>query len=257
MGVLALAASLLARTVLFRPWLLGGLGGAATPWSVSPLSLSLTARVLAVYASIPLSLSLSARCPVEPHRLAARPSYANAGAHITFSLSHPRSHTHSLTHLSSRCTKPGHGLPHIHFTSLSFTFNPASPPTTMLFAPLAALLGLAAPALATIYTTSPVAATVATAGQVLNVSWVDDGTSPNLTTIGVCSIDLCVGSTTQQTCLQNLGESVDVSLASYLTTTINATAGESGDYWFVRYTSTNYTNATTAEPYMQFSARFT
>jgi hypothetical protein len=127
----------------------------------------------------------------------------------------------------------------------------------MLFAPLAALLGLAAPALATIYTTSPVAATVATAGQVLNVSWVDDGTSPNLTTIGVCSIDLCVGSTTQQTCLQNLGESVDVSLASYLTTTINATAGESGDYWFVRYTSTNYTNATTAEPYMQFSARFT
>jgi hypothetical protein len=118
----------------------------------------------------------------------------------------------------------------------------------------AALLALAAPALATIYTTNPVAATKAKGGEVLEINWQDDGSAPSLETIGVCSVDLCIGSTTKQLCIQNLGEAVDVSKASTISTTIDPSIGENHDAYFIRYTAENFTEK--GMPYMQFSARF-
>lgn len=116
------------------------------------------------------------------------------------------------------------------------------------------LLALAAPALATIYTTNPVASTKHNGGEVLEIEWQDDGSAPTLETVGVCSIDLCIGSTTNQTCIQNLAESVDVSKAETVSTTIDPTIGENYDAYFIKYTASNYSVA--GQPYMQFSARF-
>ncbi|EJT49388.1 hypothetical protein A1Q2_07551 [Trichosporon asahii var. asahii CBS 8904] len=118
----------------------------------------------------------------------------------------------------------------------------------------AVLLALAAPALATIYTTNPVAHTQAYGGQVLRVDWVDDGEAPNLPDIGPCSIDLCIGSETDQRCVQNLGESVDVSATSSISTTIDPSVGENGKYYFIRYRSLGLKEG--EYPYQQYSARF-
>ncbi|ORX37233.1 hypothetical protein BD324DRAFT_625364 [Kockovaella imperatae] len=119
-------------------------------------------------------------------------------------------------------------------------------------------LCLARSALATIYTTSPVASTVATGGQVLNVSWADDGQSPSVSQVGPCSIDIFVGSSTQQVWLQNLGESVDVSKTSAISSTINPSIGQSGDYYFIKYVSLNFKDPKNPQyPYTQYSARFT
>lgn len=124
-----------------------------------------------------------------------------------------------------------------------------------MLAPITTFLALAAPALATIYTTNPVAATVAKGGEVLNIEWQDDGSAPTLETVGPCTVELCIGTTTKQTCLQNLGESVDVSKADSVATTIDPSVGETFDAYFIKYTSNNYSVA--GQPYMQFSARFT
>jgi len=123
----------------------------------------------------------------------------------------------------------------------------------MLATPLA-LVALAAPALATIWTTNPVQATKAKGGEVLKVDWTDDGHAPALETIGVCKIDLCVGSQTKQTCVQNLAESVDVSKASSVSVTIDPSVGANGDFYFIRYQALNYTEFNL--DYLQFSARF-
>ncbi|BEI81475.1 hypothetical protein CcaverHIS002_0206350 [Cutaneotrichosporon cavernicola] len=119
---------------------------------------------------------------------------------------------------------------------------------------VAALLALAAPALATIYTTNPVASTSVKGGEVLEIKWQDDGIAPTLDTIGTCSVDLCIGSPTKQLCIQNLAESVDVSKASTVSTTIDPSIGANYDAYFIRYSAENYTDK--GMPYMQFSARF-
>ncbi len=59
-------------------------------------------------------------------------------------------------------------------------------------------------------------------------STADDGNSPTLASIGPCSIDIYTGSRDQQTGLQNLAASVDVSKASSVTATINPTIGSNG-----------------------------
>lgn len=120
---------------------------------------------------------------------------------------------------------------------------------------LLSFLTLASSALATIYTTSPVASTSSTGGQVLNVTWMDNGETPLLTDIGICSVDLCVGSITKQTCIQNLAESVDVSKAESLMTTIDPSVGPDGDFYFIKYTAADFQQ--NGQDYMQFSARFT
>lgn len=116
------------------------------------------------------------------------------------------------------------------------------------------LLALLPLATATIYTTNPVGKTVAVGDQVLKVDWSDDGATPTVQTIGKCSIDLCIGTQTQQTCLLNLGASVDVSAASTLSTTIDATIGENGKHYFIKYSSLDH--QVNGQAYTQFSATF-
>ena len=71
-------------------------------------------------------------------------------------------------------------------------------------------------------------------------------------------MDIYVGSVTQQTWLQNLAASVDVSKTSSISSTIHPDIGQSGDYYFVRFTSLGLKDTKNPQyPYQQFSAKFT
>ncbi|KAF8558619.1 hypothetical protein OG21DRAFT_1079703 [Imleria badia] len=70
---------------------------------------------------------------------------------------------------------------------------------------------------AAVYVTAPVAATTCTAGQSCQVSWVDDGQSPLLSSIGQCTVDLYYTGGYQFA--QSL-QSVDVSASSSFSFTV-------------------------------------
>jgi hypothetical protein len=110
---------------------------------------------------------------------------------------------------------------------------------------------------ATIYVTEPVASTICTAGTPCNIRWNDDGNAPVLATIGICNIELCVGSQFQQTCLQTASQA-DVSTNAYVTYLPNAAVGPNGSDYFIKFTSLNYKDpATPTIPYTSYSAKFT
>jgi len=111
---------------------------------------------------------------------------------------------------------------------------------------------------ALIYTTAPVATTSWTANQPATVEWADDGNTPTLATIGACSIDLCTGGVTQQTCLQNIAPSLDVSTNAQVSFTPNPAIGASGDVYFIKYTSIGLMDPTSPQyHYTAYSAKFT
>jgi len=111
---------------------------------------------------------------------------------------------------------------------------------------------------ATIYVTQPVASTVCAAGAPCTLAWNDDGNAPSLATIGACSIDLCTGGVQQQTCLENLSPSTDVSQTAQLSYTVNPSIGESGNMWFIKFTSLAYKDPTNPQfPFTAFSAKVT
>jgi len=127
--------------------------------------------------------------------------------------------------------------------------------STIIFA----VVSLISSASATIYVTQPVASTTCVAGQTCTVAWDDDGNAPVLATIGACQIDLCTGGVDEQTCLQNISPSLDVSQNAQVTYVVNPTIGQNdGAVYFIKFTSLAYKDPTNpAQPYTAFSAHFT
>ncbi|OAX35038.1 hypothetical protein K503DRAFT_399710 [Rhizopogon vinicolor AM-OR11-026] len=78
---------------------------------------------------------------------------------------------------------------------------------------------------AAVYVTNPVQSTVCTGGQSCEVDWVDDGTSPLLSSIGESTVGLYNG---EMVLVQSL-TSVDVSSTHTLSFTPNPSAGPNGD----------------------------
>jgi len=112
-------------------------------------------------------------------------------------------------------------------------------------------------AIATLYVTSPVASTVCTAGKACIVSWNDNGNSPSLAQIGVCTLALYVGSVIEQLQLQPLG-SVDVSKQATYSFVPIANIGADSSSYFIRFTSTNLTvTSPQPGPWLGFSSKFT
>lgn len=117
---------------------------------------------------------------------------------------------------------------------------------------------LAGSALANVFITSPVASTTFTAGQQAIVNWQDDGLSPNLTSFGASLIGIYTGNANQQTLLQTISSSVDVSTTSSINFTPDGTIGPDSSEYFVRFTSINLKDATNSQfPAEAFSAKFT
>jgi hypothetical protein len=52
--------------------------------------------------------------------------------------------------------------------------------------------------------TNPTASTSIAAGQSFQITWQDDGTSPNVTAFGISTIGLYVGNSIQQVCSMRL-----------------------------------------------------
>lgn len=119
-------------------------------------------------------------------------------------------------------------------------------------------LVLAASALANIFITSPVATTTFTAGQQATISWQDDGTTPSLTSFKAALVGIYTGNADQQTLLQTVSTSIDVSTTSSITFTPDGTIGPNSNEYFVRFTSLNLKDATNSQfPAEAFSAKFT
>lgn len=118
-------------------------------------------------------------------------------------------------------------------------------------------LALAASALANVFITSPVASTTWTAGQQATVTWQDDGMTPNLTSFGASLVGIYTGNANQQTLLQIISSSVDVSTTSSVAFTPDGTIGPNSNEYFVRFTSINLKDATNSQfPAEAFSAKF-
>jgi hypothetical protein len=117
------------------------------------------------------------------------------------------------------------------------------------------IFSLASVAFATVYVTAPVATTTDQAGQSAVVSWIDDNNAPTLAQFGPASISIYVGNAKQQTQLQVLNASVDVSKVSSINFTPDATIGPNGHEYFIRFQSLGLKDSS-GNPAESFSALF-
>ncbi|GJE86328.1 hypothetical protein PsYK624_024080 [Phanerochaete sordida] len=113
-------------------------------------------------------------------------------------------------------------------------------------------------ALATISITQPIASTSWTAGQQQTIQWMDDGKTPSLQQFGASKVSIYAGNVNQQTELQQIVPSVDVSTTGSIAFTPDATIGPNGDVYFIRFESLGLKDATNPQfPAEAFSAKFT
>jgi len=122
----------------------------------------------------------------------------------------------------------------------------------------AIFLAVASLASANLYVTEPVASTTCAANANCVVSWNDDGTTPALSSIGPCSISLYTGGMQQQTFLQSVSTSTDVSQVATVSFMPDPTVGPNGVFYFIKYTSLSFKDPTNPTyPYTAYSSKFT
>lgn len=127
----------------------------------------------------------------------------------------------------------------------------------MFFKSLALVLASLSAAYATISVTSPTASTTFTAGQQATITWIEGGGSPTLQQLGACKISIYAGSQLQQTSLQVLSPSTDVSQTSSLTFTPDASIGPNSSEYFIRFESVGLVDPNQPTIGLAFSAKFT
>ncbi|KAF7965176.1 hypothetical protein HWV62_45262 [Athelia sp. TMB] len=127
-----------------------------------------------------------------------------------------------------------------------------------MFSSTLVVLALSASAFADIYVTSPVATSNFVGGQPCTVSWQEDNTVPLLAAFGPATVAIYAGNSQQQTLLQTITPSVDVSTTQALVFTPDPSIGPDADEYFIRFQSLALTTSTTpAYPALAFSAKFT
>ncbi|KAG6815670.1 hypothetical protein H0H87_012361 [Tephrocybe sp. NHM501043] len=113
-----------------------------------------------------------------------------------------------------------------------------------MFSKFVTLLALSSSAFATVFITSPTASTTFTAGKLATISWQDDNSSPSLKDFGPAKVSIYVGNAQQQTSLQLIVPSVDVSTTQSI--------------HFIRFESLSLKDAAAPQyPALAFSAKFT
>jgi len=127
-----------------------------------------------------------------------------------------------------------------------------------MFSKAFVVLAFASAAFATVFVTAPVASTSYAAGQSAVVQWQDSGSAPSLADFGPAKISIYAGNAQQQTLLQTLNSSVDVSQVSSINFIPDATIGPPSDQYFIRFESLSLKDATQPQfPALAFSAKFT
>jgi len=122
------------------------------------------------------------------------------------------------------------------------------------------VLALSASALATLFTTAPIASTTWQAGIPQTVAWQEstDAAKPTLQDFGPAMISVYVGNAQQQTRLQAISANTNVSTNSSIAFTPDPTMGPNGNFYFIRFESLSLKDATQPQfPALAFSARFT
>jgi len=128
----------------------------------------------------------------------------------------------------------------------------------MFASTLAILAALAPTVLATVYITDPIASTSWQAGTQQTITWQDDGVAPSLAQFGPAKISIYVGNAQQQTMLQSISTSTDVSKVSSLSFTPDPTIGPNSGVYFIRVESLSLKDAKSPQyPALAFSAKFT
>jgi len=108
------------------------------------------------------------------------------------------------------------------------------------------------------FITQPIASTTFHGGKSATISWQDNGSDPALDKYGPCSISIYVGNAQQQTRLQTLSASVDVSKVGSLDFTPDASIGPNSSEYFIRMESLSLKDSKQPQyPAMAFSAKFT
>ncbi|THG99479.1 hypothetical protein EW026_g2865 [Hermanssonia centrifuga] len=127
-----------------------------------------------------------------------------------------------------------------------------------MFASVFALVAIVPSALAAISITAPVASTSWAAGQQQTLTWVDDGQSPSLANFSSSMVSIYAGNAIQQTQLQLIVPSVDVSTTGSISFTPDPSIGPNGNAYFIRFESLSLKDATNPQfPAEAFSAKFT
>jgi hypothetical protein len=129
----------------------------------------------------------------------------------------------------------------------------------MVRASVAALCALAvAPvAYATVFMTSPVSSTTCAAGSQCTVSWEDDGNYPSLSLFGNSSVGVYAGSQQEQTLLQLITSTVNVSTTKSIIFTPTASIGPNSADYFIKFESLTLKQNGSTFPEEAFSAKFT
>jgi len=127
-----------------------------------------------------------------------------------------------------------------------------------MFSTTFVVFALFSSAFANVFVTSPVASTTFHGGQVATITWQDDGNAPTLQAFGPAAVSIYAGNAQQQTLLQSISTSVDVSTTSSIQFTPNPTIGPNSDEYFIRFQSLSLKDAVqTNFPAEAFSAKFT
>ncbi|KIM41567.1 hypothetical protein M413DRAFT_445540 [Hebeloma cylindrosporum] len=127
-----------------------------------------------------------------------------------------------------------------------------------MFSKVLVTLAIASSAFATVFVTAPVASTTYSGGKPAVVTWQDSGSAPSLKDFGPSKISIYVGNAQQQTSLQTLNESVDVSTTNSINFTPDASIGPNGNEYFIRFESLSLKDAAQPQfPALAFSAKFT
>jgi len=126
-----------------------------------------------------------------------------------------------------------------------------------MFATSAVILAFAAQALAGPFITAPIASTVFSGGKTNTITWIDNGQAPTLANFGPSRVSIYVGNAQQQTPLQLIAPSVDVSKNNSIEFTVDPTIGPDGTEYFIRVESLSLKDAAAPQyPALAFSAKF-
>jgi len=127
-----------------------------------------------------------------------------------------------------------------------------------MFTTIVVLASLVSSAFATVFMTSPVAGTVCNGGANCTVKWQDDNAAPLLAAWANASFAVYTGNAIQQTMLQLIAPSVDVSTVSTLSFTVDPNSGANSDDYFIRAQSLTVMDPKNPTfPLEAFSAKFT
>jgi len=127
-----------------------------------------------------------------------------------------------------------------------------------MFSQALVVFAFASAAFATVFVTAPVASTIDAAGQSAVVQWQDSGSAPSLSDFGPAKISIYAGNAQQQTLLQTLNSSVDVSQVSSINFIPDPSIGPDSSEYFIRFESLSLKDATQPQfPALAFSAKFT